>query len=203
MNKIVIFIVILIFPIYLSAQYNRSTNHSEIGVEIQAVSASSHGGTVGGALKYAFVQDSALAFGPTFRLQYNWSKNLYYGTEGEQFTWGGGGFLHYRFLEWFYVGTDVEILKNPFRSQNPDKKWAFTAFVGGGIAKRWKFFVLSAGIMYDLVDGLNGTYDKNGNPHNPSPMSNSYFLKIKNPKKPNYGKYIPLIYRITLFFSIN
>lgn len=173
-------------------------NHSEIGVEIQAASFSTHGGTVGGALKYAYVLDNAIAFGPSFRYQYNWSKDTYLGTEGHSSTVGGGGFLHYRFLDWFFLGTEIELLKNPFRYQFPEKKWKLTAFVGGGVSRDFGPVVLNVGILYDIVDATRDPYTTN-----PSPLSGGYFLKITNPKKPGYGKYIPLIYRITFFFPLN
>ena len=177
-------------------QYNN--NHSEIGVEIQAASFSTHGGTVGGALKYAYVLDDAIAFGPSFRYQYNWSKNTYLGTEGSSYTIGGGGFFHYRFLEWFFLGTEIEVLRNPFRYYHPEKKWKLTAFVGGGIAKDFGPVVLNVGILYDIVDAVRDPYTTNQ-----SPLSRGYFLKVSNPEKPNYGKYIPLIYRIAFFFPLN
>lgn len=196
MRHLLFFSSIILLPFISIAQY--SNNHSEIGVEIQAASFSNKGGTVGGALKYAYVLDDAIAFGPSFRYQYNWSKNTYLGTEGSSYTIGGGGFFHFRFLEWFFLGTEIEVLRNPFRYQHPEKKWKLTTFVGGGIAKDFGPVVLNVGILYDIVDGVRDPYTTN-----PSPLSRGYFIKVTNPEKPNYGKYIPLIYRIAFFFPLN
>lgn len=195
--RILLFLSCIFFLSFIGrTQY--SNNHSEIGIDIQAASFSTHGGTVGGGLKYAYVLDNAIAFGPSFRYQYNWSKNEYLGTEGSNYTIGGGGFFHFRFLEWFFLGTEIELLRNPYRPQEPEKKWKLTTFVGGGLAKDFGPVVLNVGILYDIVDAVR-------DPHttNPSPLSRGYFLKITNPKKPNYGKYIPLIYRIALFIPLN
>lgn len=172
--------------------------HSEIGVEVQAASFSNQGGTFGGALKYAFVEEETIAFGPSVRYQYHFSKNTYLGTSGSSFTMGGGGFFHYRFLEWFFLGTEIELLRNPFNYQFPDKKWALTAFIGGGVSKSFGPVRLNIGILYDLVDGLNDPLSSN-----PSPLSRDYFLKVSNPNNPNIGKYIPLIYRVAFFFPLN
>jgi len=196
MNKSILVLFIISLNVFLTqAQYN----HHEIGVEVQAASFSTHGGTVGGALKYAFVEEEALAFGPSVRFQYIWSKNTYLGTQGSSFTWGAGGFLHYRFMEWFYLGAEVEYLKNPYANYHfSDRKWTLTAFLGGGISKEFGPVRLNVGLLYDLVDGLS-------DPHttNPSPLSRDYFIKVSNPEKPNFGRYIPIIYRFALFIPIN
>lgn len=174
------------------------TYHSEIGVEIQAANFSNLGGTIGGALKWAFVEEEALAIGPSFRFQYLYSKNTYLGTSGSAFVFGGGGFLHYRFLDWFFLGTELEVLKNPYNFKFPDKEWRLTALVGGGISKDLGFVRLNVGILYDLVDGLNDPLSSD-----PSPLSGDYFLRISNPTNPNAGKYIPMIYRIAFFFPLS
>lgn len=172
--------------------------HSEIGVEIQAANFSNKGGTIGGAIKWAFVEEEALAFGPSFRYQYLYSQNTYIGTSNSSFVLGGGGFLHYRFLEWFFLGTEVEILKNPYRYVQPEKNWKLTAFVGGGISKDFGPVRLNVGILYDVVDAVTDPLTTN-----PSPLSGDYFLQVKNPSNPSVGKYIPLIYRIAFFFPLN
>lgn len=172
--------------------------HSEIGVEIQAASFSTHGGTFGGALKFALVEEEALAFGPSLRYQYMFSKNHTTGTSGKSSTIGGGVFLHYRFLEWFFLGTEVELLQNPFVFKNPDKKWRLTAFLGGGISKSFGPVRLNVGILYDVVDGFRDPYTTD-----PSPLSRDYFFKLQNPNNPGAAKYLPIIYRIAFFFPLN
>ncbi|WP_133122191.1 hypothetical protein [Brumimicrobium salinarum] len=194
MNRFIFCLLFVFSYTFSSAQ----SYHSELGVEIQAASFSAQGGTFGGALKFAFVEEETIAFGPSLRYQYMFSNNTYLGTSGKSFTLGGGGFFHYRFLDWFYLGTELEVLKNPFNYMVPDKKWTLTAFIGGGISRDFGFVRLNAGILYDVVDGLN-----NPNLSNPSPLSRDYFLKISDPTNPNMGKYVPLIYRITFFFPLN
>ncbi len=179
----------------------QSYNHSEIGIEIQAASFSTHGGTVGGAVKYAYVLGDDFAFGPSVRMQYIWSKNTYTGFKGNRFVWGGGAFAHYRFLEWFFIGAEAEYLKNPYyfyTTSYEEKPWKMTAFVGGGISKAWGRFRLNAAIYYDLVDGLRPI-----NTPSQSPLRGDYFLKISNPQNPNYGKMIPLIYRLAFFINLS
>lgn len=191
------FVIILLF-VFAFKQAQGQSYHSEIGVEIQAASFSNMGGSFGGAIKWAFVEEEALAIGPSFRFQYLYSQNTYLGTSSSAFVAGGGAFLHYRFLDWFFLGTEVELLKNPFNYNYPDRKWKLTAFLGGGISKDFGPVRLNVGILYDLVDGLSDPLSSN-----PSPLSSDYFLKIKNPNNPNAGKYIPLIYRIAIFFPLN
>ncbi|MCO5268198.1 MAG: hypothetical protein M9897_04800 [Brumimicrobium sp.] len=181
------------FSLFLHAQ----DNHHEIGVDIQAASISNRGGAFGGAVKYAYVLSEDIAFGPSFRFQYLWSKDLYYGTQGKSFTWGGGAFFHYRFLQWLYVGAEVEVLKNPFTWVRPDKRWSLTAFVGGGFSHDFGPIRLNFGLLYDIADAVRDPYTSN-----PSPLSREYFIKVVDPKKPNFGKYVPLIYRLTFFIPI-
>lgn len=183
---------------FLTTTGNAQTYHSEIGVEIQAASFSNQGGTFGGALKFAFVEEDAIAFGPSLRYQYIFYNNTYLGTQGSSFTMGGGGFFHYRFLEWFFLGTEVELLRNPHTTFKPEKKWALTAFLGGGISKSFGPVRLNVGILYDVADAIRDPYTSN-----PSPLSRDYFLRVSNPNNPNAGKYIPLIYRIAFFFPLN
>ncbi|WP_107038644.1 hypothetical protein [Brumimicrobium mesophilum] len=172
--------------------------HSEIGLEIQAANFSNVGGSFGGALKWAFVEEDALAFGPSFRYQYIFSQDKYLGTSGSSSIFGGGGFLHYRFLDWFFIGSEVEMLKNPYNFIQPDKRWTLTAYLGGGISKDLGFVRLNLGILYDVADALRDPLISN-----PSPLSNGYFLKIRNPNNPNIGDYVPMIYRVAFFFPLN
>ncbi len=189
----------LISAFFISSLFGTAQSyHSEIGVEIQAANFSNLGSTIGGAVKWAIVEEDALAFGPSFRFQYLYSQNTYLGTSGSAFVAGGGGFLHYRFLEWFFLGTEIELLKNPYKTVKPDKNWKLTAFLGGGISKDFGPVRLNVGILYDVADAVTDPATTN-----PSPLSRDYFLQVSNPNNPNLGKYIPLIYRIAFFFPIN
>lgn len=189
-----LFISILIAQTSFS-QYNSY----ELGLEITAANGSNLGGTVGGSLKFAIVQDDELAFGPSFRYQYLWSNNTFTGINANATLWGGGGFLHYRFMEWFFLGSEIEMLKNPFPVINPQKRWSLTAFVGGGVHKDFDWVKLNFGLLFDVADALRDPLTSN-----PSPLRTSYFIKRTNPNiasGPN-SAYLPVIYRITFFFPL-
>jgi hypothetical protein len=174
-------------------------NDYEIGLEITAANGSNLGGTIGGSLKFAIVQDEAIAFGPSIRYQYMWSNNSFTGINQNASLFGGGGFLHYRLLEWFYVGSEIELLRQPFPVIDPNKKWSLTAFIGGGVHRDFDWVKLNLGLLYDVADAI-----RNPLTNNPSPLRNNYFLRRENPN-PGSGPssaYLPIIYRLTFFFPI-
>jgi hypothetical protein len=176
-----------------------SQKEYEIGVEITAASASNLGGSVGGSLKFAIVEDEALAYGPSIRYQYLWSNNTLTGLNANASLFGGGGFLHYRFMDWFFIGSEIEVLKNPFPVIDPDKKWSLTAFFGGGLHRDFDWVKLNVGLLFDAADAIRDPLTSN-----PSPLRTSYFIQRKNPNPgsgPN-GAYLPIIYRIAFFFPI-
>lgn len=176
-----------------------SQKEYEIGVEITAASGSNLGGSVGGSLKFAIVEDESLAYGPSIRYQYLWSNNNFTGINANASLFGGGGFLHYRLLDWFFIGTEIEMLTNPFPVINPDKKWSLTAFFGGGVHRDFDWVKLNVGLLFDAADALRDPLTSN-----PSPLRTSYFIQRKNPNPgsdPN-GAYLPIIYRIAFFFPI-
>lgn len=171
----------------------------EIGVEITAASGSNLGGSVGGSLKFAIVEDESLAYGPSIRYQYLWSNNTFTGLNANASLFGGGGFLHYRLLDWFFIGTEIELLTNPFPVINPEKKWTLTAFFGGGVHRDFDWVKLNVGLLFDAADALRDPLTSN-----PSPLRTNYFIQRKNPNPgsgPN-GAYLPIIYRIAFFFPI-
>ena len=176
-----------------------SQKEYEIGVEITAASGSNLGGSVGGSLKFAIVEDEALAYGPSIRYQYLWSNNTFTGLNANASLFGGGGFLHYRFMDWFFIGSEIEVLKNPFPVIDPDKKWSLTAFFGGGLHRDFDWVKLNVGLLFDAADATRDPLTSN-----PSPLRTSYFIQRKNPNPgsgPN-GAYLPIIYRIAFFFPI-
>ncbi|MDG0973559.1 MAG: hypothetical protein P8O07_05315 [Crocinitomicaceae bacterium] len=184
--------MLLSIPLFGQKEY-------EIGVEITAASGSNLGGSVGGSLKFAIVEEETLAYGPSLRYQYLWSNNTFTGLNANASLFGGGGFLHYRFLEWFFVGSEIEVLSNPFPVINPDKRWSLTAFFGGGVHHNFDWVKLNVGLLYDIADALRDPLI-----NNPSPLRTSYFIQRKNPQPgsgPN-GAYLPIIYRIAFFFPI-
>lgn len=197
----------LVFLFVLSFFSSQGQDKFDIGVEIAAARGSNFGGTFGGSLKFGFInqeeEDRSLVYGPSFRYQYWWNNNPVLGTGGQGAIWGGGGFLHFRFFEWLFVGTDVEVLKNPIISSNPDKRWALTSFIGGGLHHDFDFVKLNLGIMYDVADGIRERLRTN-NPmqYNTSPFRQSYFIPRQDPNTGANAGYIPIIYRITFFFGI-
>ena len=176
-----------------------SQKEYEIGVEITAASASNLGGSVGGSLKFAIVEDEALAYGPSIRYQYLWSNNTSTELNANASLFGGCGFLHYRFMDWFFIGSEIEVLKNPFPVIDTYKKWSLTAFFGCGVHRDFDWVKLNVGLLFDAADAIRDPLTSN-----PSPLRTSYFIQRKNPNPgsgPN-GAYLPIIYRIAFFFPI-
>ena len=196
--------IALASSIFLFVQKPNAQLNYEIGAEITAASFSTFGGTAGGGLKFSVTTQEGLAFGPSFRYQYFWSKNNFTGQGGSGSIYGGGVFLHYRFMDWFFVGTEIEMLKNPFGGSNltvKREKWTPTMFVGLGMSKEFLInefpLRLNLGILYDVYDGV-----RNDLHSQPSPLRNDYFFKIVDPVDPTKARYLPIIYRIAVFFPL-
>lgn len=195
-SKAVLFLTVL----FLSLQFSFSQIYDkEIGVEITGASGSNQSGLIGGVLKFSFVsdleEDNYLAFGPAVRYQYFWTNNIETGIKGNGSMLGFGGYCHFRFLEWFYAGTELEVIQNPF---SPVSNWTPVGFLGGGIHKDFDFVHLNAGLMYDVVDGLRDPLSQVS-----SPLANNYFIRKQNPTNPQQaGGYIPIIARVTFFFPL-
>ena len=193
-------LVLLVVTIFLSAQFSYGQMYGkEIGIEVTGASGSNLGGVLGGVLKFSFVSETVgenfLAFGPSVRYQYFWSNNSYTGIQANGSILGFGGYLHYRFFNWFYVGTEAEYIQNPF---NQFSNWTPVGFVGGGIHKDFGFVHLNAGLMYDVIDGLRDPFSQVS-----SPLANNYFIRKQNPSnQTQVGGYIPVIARITFFFPL-
>lgn len=191
--------IVFFILLFVASNTLFSQKDYEIGLEITAASGSNLGGSVGGSLKFAIVEDEALAYGPSIRYQYLWSNNTFTGLNANASLFGGGGFLHYRFMEWFFVGSEIEVLSNPFPVINPEKKWSLTAFFGGGVHKDFDWVKLNVGLLFDAADAIRDPLTSN-----PSPLRTSYFIQRRNPNPgsgPN-GAYLPIIYRIAFFFPI-
>lgn len=193
-------VVLFLAAVFLSLQFSYGQMYDkEIGVEITGASGSNLGGVIGGVFKFSFVsdleEDNYLAFGPSVRYQYFWSNNSYTGIQANGSMLGFGGYLHFRFLEWFYVGTEAEMIQNPF---NAFSNWTPVGFLGGGIHKDFDFVHLNAGLMYDVIDGLRDPYSNVS-----SPLANNYFIRKQSPTtQQQAGGYIPIIARITFFFPL-
>jgi len=203
MKNTVFITVITSFFLMNHNRIHAQLNH-EVGVEVTAASFSTFGGTVGGALKYGIALENGLVFGPSFRYQYFWSKNNFTGVGGSGSIYGGGIFMHYRFMEWFFAGTEIEILKNPFGGSNLSVKrenWTPTIFLGVGMSKEFPInnypIRINLGVFYDLYDGLRNDINSQ-----PSPLRNNYFFKVQDPNNPNLARYLPFIYRIAVFIPL-
>jgi len=193
-------LIVLIIITFLSVQFSYSQMYDkEIGIEITGARGSNLGGVIGGVLKFSFVSETAsensIAFGPSVRYQYFWSNNSFTGIQANGSMLGFGGYLHYRFFDWFYFGAEAEYIQNPF---NQFSKWTPVGFLGGGIHKDFDFVHLNAGLMYDVIDGLRDPLSQVS-----SPLANNYFMRKQNPNNPQQsGGYIPIIARITFFFPL-
>lgn len=193
--------ILLIFSFLFSISFNSNAQNydQQFGLEITGAQGSNLGGIIGGVLKYAFVDDlgndNYLAFGPSLRYQYFWSNNTFTGVQGSGSMFGFGGFLQFRFFEWFYLGSEVELIQNPF---SPNANWTPVGFLGGGIHHDFDFVQLNAGLMYDVIDGLRDPLSTVS-----SPLRNNYFIRKQNPvNQQQSGGYLPIIARITFFFPI-
>lgn len=162
----------------------------EIGFDLN-FSASNFGGTAGLGLKLGFnIQEKFIA-GPSIRFQQSWSTGVAInggtGVNSSFSIYGGGGFIHARLFNYFFVGAEVELLSTPFQNGflMAQRVWVPTALVGGGFSRAFTpNFRLNAGVMYDVIDNVN------------SPFRQGYFMKRAN------GTYIPVMYRIAFFFPI-
>ncbi len=157
----------------------------ELGLDV-IFSAGTFSGIAGGGLKYGFEVKENLIVGPSFRYQRAWSKPAYTGTSYAFSVYGGGGFAHYRLLNYFFIGTEIELLSTPFNVIAPTqgKTWALTALTGGGFSHAFENFRLNAGIYYDIADSPN------------SPYRYGYFIKN------SAGEIQPIMYRLAIFFPI-
>ncbi len=199
MNKLIFFLAITLFSTVTFGQEDKELyNHyedeetpakfhrsSEIGVDA-IFSASTYGGIAGIGVKYGFVVAPNLIVGPSVRLQRTWTKAINNSTSYAFNVYGGGGFIHYRIMNYFFVGAELEALSSPFNYINPTggRTWVMTALCGGGFSHSFGDFRLNAGIMYDIVNSQNSPY--------------RYGYVIRN----SQGVPQPIIYRIALFFPI-
>jgi hypothetical protein len=157
---------------------------NEIGFDLN-FSASNFGGTGGLGLKLGFIQQERFIFGPSIRYQHAWSS--FNGIKTGFSIYGGGGFVHWRLANYFFLGTEIEVLSSPLQYGyiTSNRSWVPVALVGGGFSRAFSAnFRLNAGIMYDVIDNQN------------SPLRQGYFMKKTN------GVLIPVIYRIAFFFPL-
>ncbi|MBI2258095.1 MAG: hypothetical protein HYU67_04250 [Flavobacteriia bacterium] len=168
-----------------SEQNDNPLNEShEIGLD-GVVKASTIGGSYGFGLKYGFVKNQNLTFGPALRFQRIWS-NLN-GNKTYFNIYGGGAFVHYRYKNIVYAAVELEFLKSPlhFNIVNSSTNWIATCFVGGGISREFSIGIrINAGLYYDVINNSN------------SPMQFAYISRNAQ------GKPQPIIYRVGFHFLI-
>lgn len=156
----------------------------ELGLDLN-FSASNFGGTGGLGLKLGFIQQKKFIFGPSIRYQHAWSN--FNGVKTGFSVYGGGGFLHVRLANYFFVGTEIEFLSSPLKGGyiTTQRSWVPVALIGGGFSRAFgPNFRLNAGIMYDIINSPN------------SPLRQGYFMHKTN------GVLIPVVYRIAFFFPL-
>jgi opacity protein-like surface antigen len=198
MKNILIICFVILFSIPFLSSQNRAY---EVGIELDDISFSNLGGRFGAGLKFSIVEDETMAFGPSIRFNRFWSKNQFTGIEGSGTFFGGGAFFHYRTMDWFFLGSEIEFLQNPFKTIKPSQTWSLTAFLGGGVSRATPIGILNLGVFYDVADALRDPLTTN-----PSPLRNSYFIKRQNPNPEQAGQpsgaYLPIIYRFAFFIPL-
>lgn len=197
MNKLILFLLIALSSSVFYAQedkelYNYDDEETtkfkpsqELGFD-GVFSASTYGGIAGIGAKYGFVVRENLIVGPSLRFQRTWTKAVGTGQAYNFNVYGGGGFIHYRIMNYFFIGAEVEALSTPYNYLAPTqaRTWTMTALCGGGFSHSFGDWRLNAGIMYDIVNSGK------------SPYRYGYFIRNSQ------GVLQPVIYRLALFFTI-
>lgn len=182
-----LFVICVLCSLTSSAQ---TTEGSEIGID-GSFSASNLGGAFGLGLKYGWKFKEYFIAGPSLRYQRTWAQiglTTASPTQTSFNVFGGGGFIHARFYNAFFLGAEIEFLRTPFVGNfliTGQSQWAPNAMLGGGYSmefnEKWR---LNAGIFYDVID------------HQNSPLRQQYFMRN------SLGALLPIIYRINFFFPI-
>lgn len=156
--------------------------------------ASTMGGSFGFGPKLGFRMNENLILGPSFRFQRTWSKNNFTGMEFSFNNFGGGFFVHGRYKNTVYGGVEAEVMRtaNIFIDTSAVfKRIVPTVFLCAGFSKEFNEKIrLNVGLYYDIINSLN------------SPFRTSYVMTIKNPETGQIVRYIPMIYRISVFIPL-
>lgn len=181
------------------------TDGSELGIDLTFSYSSGqyNTGTIGVGGKYGFLfNDESIILGPSVRYHRTWTNNPFNTTNSTTGfnIYGGGGFIHYRFANYLFVGTEIEVLKSPYTNNGylsiSNSKWVPTCLLGGGFSgKIGENFRLNAGVMYDILDIPNPS-----DPNNPNPNSPLQPYVARNKKT---GTVIPIIYRLAFFIPLS
>lgn len=200
MKRLLVTILILSNSVFSNAQ----VEGSEIGIDLMFSYSSGqyNTGTIGLGGKYGFLfNDGSIILGPSVRYHRTWTNNPFNTTNSTTGfnIYGGGGFIHYRFANFLFVGSEIEVLRSPYTNNgflslnNP--KWVPTLLLGGGFSGMiGDSFRLNAGVMYDVLDIPSPTDPNNPNPNSP--------LQPYVARNKTTGVVIPIIYRIAFFIPI-
>ncbi len=173
--------------------YSQKIEGVEIGLD-GFFGASTMGGSFGFGPKLGFRMNENLILGPSFRFQRTWSKNNFTGQEFSFNNYGGGFFIHGRYKNTVYGGVEAEVMRtaNIFIDTSAIfKRIVPTVFLCAGFSKEFNEKIrLNVGLYYDIINSLN------------SPFRTSYVMTIKNPETGQIVRYIPMIYRISVFIPI-
>lgn len=197
-------ILLLLFVSILSFEGKTQVEGTELGIDLTFSYSSSlyNTGTVGLGAKYGFLLSEEVIVGPSLRYHRTWTNNPFNTTANTTGfnIFGGGGFIHYRFANYLFLGSEIEVLKSPYTNNgflsNTSSKWVPTFLLGGGFSGMiGDSFRLNAGVMYDVLDIPNTT-----DPSNPNPNSPLQPYVARNKKT---GAVIPIIYRIAFFIPLS
>lgn len=175
---------------------------SELGIDLTFSYSSSlyNTGTIGLGGKYGFLfSDGAIILGPSVRYHRTWTNNPFNtnnATTGFN-IYGGGGFIHYRFAKYLFIGSEIEVLRSPYTNNGTlslaNPKWVPTLLLGGGFSGMiGDSFRVNAGVMYDILDIPNPPTKYPDSPLQP------YVARNKTT-----GVVIPIIYRIAFFIPLS
>jgi hypothetical protein len=173
--------------------YSQKIEGMELGLD-GFFGASTMGGSFGFGPKLGFRMNENLILGPSFRFQRTWSKNNFTGQEFSFNNYGGGIFIHGRYKNTVYGGIEAEVMRtaNLFIDTSAVfKRVVPTVFLCAGFSKEFNEKIrLNVGLYYDIINSLN------------SPFRTSYVMTIKNPETGQIVRYIPMIYRISIFIPL-
>jgi len=153
--------------------------------------ASTVGGSFGVGPKIGFRMNENFILGPTFRYQRNWSS--LFGSNFSFNSYGGGFFLHGRYKNTVFGGLEAEIMKTNYLwdATATFKNYIPTVFLCAGFSREFKGIVrLNIGLYYDIINSKN------------SPYRDSYLVTIKDPTTGMVVNRLPLIYRLSFYFTL-
>lgn len=182
---------LILFGALTFSSFGQSTVEAiELGVD-GFFGASTNGGAFGLGPKVGFRMNENFILGPTFRYQRNWSSM--FGTKFSVNNFGGGFFMHGRYKNTVFGGLEAEIIKTNYVWDQTAvfKKFVPTVFLCAGFSREFNGIVrLNVGIYYDVINGKN------------SPYRDSYLITIKDPTTGMVVNRLPLIYRLSFYFTL-